>query len=65
MGLNGVVGMESLYFPKGCKSDFAIGHPELYGFDDGADAGHRGSLYLRYIFKLAGFDASTEENSWR
>ena len=42
-----------------------IGHPEMYGLHDGADAGHRGSLYLRYIFKLAGFDASTEENSWR
>ena len=32
----------------------AIGRPELIGFHDGADSGHRGCVYLRY--QLAGVD---------
>ena len=56
--LKSVVGLETIYFPRSCKSVFAIGHPEMYGFHDGANAGHGGSLYLRYAQKHGGFDAS-------
>ena len=49
-----VVCLETFYFPRSCKPQNAIGCPELIGFHDGADAGHGGSVYLRY--KLEGED---------
>ena len=56
--LKDVVGMETLYFPRSCKSSNAVGEPGLVGFHDGADKGHGGALYLRYEQKAGGYESS-------
>ena len=48
-GLKDLLQTDTFYFPRSCKPANAVGHPEVLGFFDGADPGHGGVVYLRYV----------------